>query len=192
MERTSLINSLIKQHNLQSYLEIGVQNPNNNFNKIDCENKVSVDPDPGAKASFQCTSDFFFLGVNALPIHYGVQRRFDLIFIDGLHHADQVEKDIINAMNCLNPGGFIVLHDCNPEEEWQQLVPRKHKIWYGDVWRAFVGLRLKYPQLRTWCYDFDCGCGVIRYSCIPIEPGFVTDISWSEFSQNRHKLLGIV
>ena len=92
----------------------------------------------------------------------------------------------------MNPGGFIVLHDCNPKEEWQQLVPRQHKVWYGDVWRAFVGFRLKYPDVISFCLDHDCGLGVIKYTDKKIEPGFITDISWQEFDKNRKQLLGII
>jgi len=183
MTRTELINMLIKMHGFTSYLEIGMQKAENNFNKIIADVKVSVDPDPKAEATHQCTSDVFFDWDN---------RKFDVIFIDGLHEAPQVERDTINAMRIMNPGGFIVLHDCNPKEEWQQLVPRQHKVWYGDVWRAFVGFRLKYPDVISFCLDHDCGLGVIKYTDKKIEPGFIADISWQEFDKNRKQLLGII
>ena len=95
-------------------------------------------------------------------------------------------------MRVLNPGGFIVLHDCNPPTEKDQLVPRQHKIWFGDVWRAFVGFRIKYPDVVSYCKDFDCGCGVIKYTDQKIEPGFITDMSWEHFDNNRKELLGII
>jgi len=182
MTRTDLINRLINTHGLNSYLEIGTQH-NKNFDLILAEKKVSVDPDPNAGAMHQCTSDWFFEMDN---------RKFDIIFIDGNHVAEQVEKDIINSMRVLNPNGFIVLHDCNPPTEKDQLVPRQHKIWYGDVWRAFVGFRQKYPDVVSYCRDFDCGCGVIKYTDKKIEPGFITDMSWGQFSNNRKELLGII
>ena len=31
--------------------------------------------------------------------------KFDLIFIDGLHHADQVKRDFENSLRCLNDNG---------------------------------------------------------------------------------------
>ena len=43
---------------------------------------------------------------------------FDVIFIDGLHLADQVEKDIDNALKFIKEDGFIILHDVNPPTEW--------------------------------------------------------------------------
>lgn len=183
MTRTDLINLLMVSNEKKDYLEIGVQKPDNNFNKILAETKVSVDPDPKAEAKHICTSDHFF---------NWDARKFDVIFIDGLHEAPQVEKDIINSMSALNKGGFIVLHDCNPPTEKDQLVPRQHKIWYGDVWRAFVGFRLKYPDVISFCLDHDCGLGVIKQTDQKIEPGFISDMPWQEFDKNRKQLLGII
>lgn len=190
MKKAELINIFIKAFGYKSYLEIGCQN-NVNFNKIqiDLEEKVSVDPDPKANATFPYTSDEFFAASNIILEN---KVGFDLILIDGLHHAEQVEKDIINSLQVLNPGGLIILHDCNPKEEWEQLVPRQHKVWYGDVWRAFVGFRLKYPDVNAFLVDHDCGLGIIRHTTQKIEPGFVTDISWQEFNNNRKQLLGII
>lgn len=121
-----------------------------------------------------------------------VPKKFDIIFIDGSHIAGDVEKDIIGAIQMLNYKGFIILHDCNPPTEKDQLVPRQHKVWYGDVWRAFVGFRLKYPGVTSFCLNHDCGLGVIKYTDQKIEPGFVTNMSWNEFDKSRKQLLGII
>jgi predicted O-methyltransferase YrrM len=37
---------------------------------------------------------------------------FDLIFVDGLHYAAAVEKDLELATKALAPGGVILMHDC--------------------------------------------------------------------------------
>ena len=39
--------------------------------------------------------------------------KFDFVFVDGLEH-DQVRRDVENALRCLNPGGYIALHDMLP------------------------------------------------------------------------------
>lgn len=187
MTRTELINMVIKlMGRFTAYLEIGMQKSENNFDKIIAEEKVSVDPDPKANANYVCTSDDFFKSYDG--------PRFDVIFIDGLHHADQVERDIINSVKNLIQGGVIILHDCNPKEYSQQLVPRETKVWYGDVWRAFVGFRKKYPNYISFCLDHDCGLGVIckAGSYQKIEPGFITDMPWQEFDKNRKQLLGLI
>jgi hypothetical protein len=42
--RTEIINYLLTKTESQNYLEIGVRDPDSNFNKIICKNKYSVDP----------------------------------------------------------------------------------------------------------------------------------------------------
>jgi len=44
MNRTQLINSLIKEHGFKYYLEIGLGN-GKNFANIECENKAGIDPE---------------------------------------------------------------------------------------------------------------------------------------------------
>ncbi len=205
MTRTEILNDLIAKHGLRSYLEIGLQNKANNFDKINCAIKWSVDPAFVPGVDYMMTSDDFFafnkldpdeavilINGREYPVFPNKDFKVDIVFIDGDHNAGQVEKDIINSMTILNPGGFIVIHDCNPMEEWQQLVPRQHKIWYGDVWRAFAGFVCTYPDVKAYCHYDDCGCGVIPYTCQPIEPGFtMKDISWAHFDKYRVDMLNL-
>lgn len=155
MTRTDIINGLISKHGLKRYLEIGVHR-GANFDRVICEYKVGVDPAPEAKATFQMTSDEFFNKVNE-----GVHFKFDIIFIDGLHHADQVFKDVNNALDELTDDGFIVCHDCNPLVEIEQRVPRETKRWNGDVWKAIVKLRNENHDLSIVTVDTDEGCAII-------------------------------
>ena len=37
--------------------------------------------------------------------------KFDLIYVDGDHKAQQVSKDINNSWNILNKGGYLILDD---------------------------------------------------------------------------------
>jgi len=153
MNHTQLINHLISKHNLKSYLEIGVNHPANNLNKIRCNDKTGVDPAIDFIGVERCTSDNFF--------EHGPQRTFDLIFIDGLHHADQVKRDFENSLRCLNDGGFIVIHDCLPEDEITTCVPRgNQKMWHGDVYKFCMTLK-SYSGIDFITYDFDNGCCVV-------------------------------
>jgi hypothetical protein len=153
MKRTDIINEIIEKFNYKSYLEIGVCNPNRNFNKIDAKIKIGVDPDPSSNANNVMTSDDFFK-IN--------KKKFDLIFIDGLHLKKQVIKDIHNSLECLSKNGTIVMHDCNPPKKEMQIVPRCTKLWNGDVWKAFVLFRSKYKNLNMFVIDTDYGVGIIR------------------------------
>jgi hypothetical protein len=178
MMRWDHINNMIREGEHKSYLEIGYQN-GVCFDQIKCEEKYSVDPN--GKAMFTGTSDEFFA-------HCPKKRAFEVVFIDGLHHAEQVEKDIVNSINKVG-AEIVVLHDVNPDSFDTQLVPRQTKIWHGDVWRAFVGFRLKYPDAITFCDPDDCGVGII-FVTQKVEPGFITDLSWEEFQENKETYLG--
>lgn len=47
MNKTELLNKLIKDHSYTSYLEIGVDNPNSNYYKIISPQKECCDPYDG-------------------------------------------------------------------------------------------------------------------------------------------------
>ena len=67
------------------------------------------------------------------------KEKFDIVFIDGLHHSEQVYKDILNSLNILNEDGTIICHDMNPTEEFRQIVPRKLAIKTRKKTREDVG-----------------------------------------------------
>lgn len=154
MNRINIIQSFIDKIGAKSYLEIGVQG-GSCFEAIKCDNKIGVDPDKSSRANVHKTSDDFFAGN---------PDKFDVIFIDGLHHADQVEKDIINALDRLNEGGIIVCHDMLPTTKSMQEIPLRpdHCEWTGDCYKAWVKLRQERNDLEMYVVDTDWGCGVIK------------------------------
>lgn len=153
MNRTDIINRLIRKSRYDTYLEIGVNNPRVNYDKINCKHKTGVDPSPKSDKIIGKTSDEFFKDNT---------EKFDIVFIDGLHHAEQVYKDIVNALSVLNEGGVIVCHDMNPEKEEIQKVPRETNEWTGDCWKAWIKLRRERFELEMFVIDTDYGVGVIR------------------------------
>jgi predicted O-methyltransferase YrrM len=40
-----------------------------------------------------------------------IEKKYDFVYIDGMHTYDQVKKDIINYKDLIKPGGFIGGHD---------------------------------------------------------------------------------
>lgn len=181
MKRYDYINKRIKEGNYKSYLEIGVDK-GNNFVRVICETKIGVDPNCSYPHALKMTSDDFFESNN---------EKFDIVFIDGLHTAEQVEKDIVNSMARLNKGGVIILHDINPPTEESQRVPKVSSPWKGSVWRAMVGFIAKYKTGYTLS-KVDTGLGVIEHTDIDIELGFSTKIDYSTFDKDRRKHLNII
>lgn len=153
MKRFDVINILSKYIKAKSYLEIGVD-AGYNFQKIDIPQKTGVDPNKKSKATCFLSSDEFFK-IN--------KQKFDIIFIDGLHTSDQIEKDIFNSLDILNPKGYIVCHDILPKNKKMQIVPRIQKEWTGDVWKTWVKIRSIRHNLEMFVVDCDYGCGVIKY-----------------------------
>lgn len=189
IKRFDIINYLIEKYKLVNYLEIGVFQ-GENIRKVKAFHKDGVDP--GAEGyvipevNYPMTSDDFF---NLLKGHEDI--KYDIIFIDGLHHADQVEKDIRNSLNHIVNGGFIVLHDCNPVSYEAQLVPRQTIAWNGDVWKAFVDFKAHYPKMECSVIDTDFGVGVIKVGERIVT--FQDNIwDWNYFNNNRKTLLNLI
>ena len=159
MKRWDIINRLIKQYGMTRYLEIGTQK-DDCLSKIECKLKVGVDPNPlwhsitSSDEFYKMSSDAFF-SVN--------ERKFDIVFIDGLHHADQAFKDINNALRVINHDGAIVVHDCSPILEESQRIPEPLVAnWNGDVWKAWVRMRSQ-NLLTMRVINTDHGVGIIQW-----------------------------
>lgn len=179
MNRTQYIQQLIDERGYTSFLEIGYGD-GKNFNDIKCAEKTAIDPDPKlatVPGIFNDTSDAFFDQLDG-------RKKFSIIFIDGLHHADQVERDIVNAYKHLKKGGVILIHDINPRTYECTIVPRAQREWCGTVFQAWHGLiqHHHYSGLRWSHMPDDYGIGKIEYTeGVKIEPGFVSDISYDQY-----------
>ena len=93
---------------------------------------------------------------------------FDLIFIDGLHLAEQVARDIESALAMSSSDGVICLHDCNPPNEY--FAREKYRAnnpargsWNGTTYKAVwkYGFEGEFQLKRVDC---DWGVGVIDKS----------------------------
>ena len=147
-QRFEVINKIIKKKNYKNYLEIGCFK-DENFKEIIVEHKVGVDPVSGG--TIRSTSDSFFKKNNKI---------FDIIFIDGLHYFDQVKKDIKNSLEALSERGIIIIHDCLPSRIRDQMIPRSHEHWNGDVWKVVVEFRTKI-NVDVYTCMADEGLGII-------------------------------
>jgi len=130
-KRHAFINKAISKYTNCNYLEIGVEN-NDVFNSIPLKLKNKYGVDPVSGGNYRLTSDDFFEKYKHL--------KFDVVFIDGLHHYLQCQKDAINSINSLNKNGVIFFHDMLPKNSLEEFVPRKQASWTGDVWKVAVEL----------------------------------------------------
>jgi len=151
-KRHAFVNKAVSLFENCEYLEIGAGN-NDLFNSIPVvmKNKYGVDPKHGG--NYRMTSDEFFLKYS--------EKKFDVIFIDGLHHYRQCQKDCINALRFLKENGIILLHDMLPRSDFEQRIPRKQNTWTGDVWKVAVELNQS-TNIEFKIINIDSGIGVIK------------------------------
>lgn len=200
--RSHVINYILSSYNRDTtYLEIGVRNPANNFNHIKSVHKYSVDPGieyENNPVDFPLTSDQFFEQLENGEI-LNKQILFDVIFIDGLHTAEQVNRDIENALKYIKEDGFIVLHDCNPPTEWHARGEYHYTFtpalnyWNGTTWKAFMKYRHN-PALYSCCIDTDWGVGIISKK-FPIGNSIENKNEFFEYSvldADREKQLNLI
>jgi hypothetical protein len=136
MYRFDIINHFVKKYNFKNYLEIGVFN-GECIEAVDILHKDGVDPGAEGvvhpKVNYPITSDEFFELIKGHDIKY------DIVFIDGLHHSTQVIKDITNSLKHSINNGVIAMHDCNPPTKAHAQVPRNgQREWNGDTYKAFL------------------------------------------------------
>ena len=186
IHRLNIINKIISDFKIKSYLEIGCDQ-DEVFSKVNVENKVGVDPVSGGNV--RLTSDAFFEKNSDF---------FDLIFIDGLHEYSQVKKDIINSLKILNPKGIILIHDCMPLSYLDQAIPRGQRKWNGDVWKSIVELRAR-KDVFTCVGCFDQGIGMIlkrkndQVLELSKDNNFkFKDLSYENYYHNYEKYLNLI
>jgi hypothetical protein len=198
--RYEIIDYVIRTRGYQSYLEIGTSS-GRSLARVRCARKVGVDPEPQAEPTnwelHKKTSDEFFAAN---------REGFDCIFIDGLHHAEQVVRDIFHALAALRPRGLILIHDCNPLTERAQRRergPDGSGTWNGDVWKAIAFVRQARPDLFCRVLARDHGIGLL----FPIQEGSppaltpeiekearacFESLSWEDLEKRRRDLLGLM
>lgn len=186
--RHEIINHFINLYKYQNYLEIGVHN-GTCIRLVNADHKDGVDPGIETQlppeVNYPITSDKFFELLSGHDIKY------DIIFIDGLHHSDQVYKDIKNSLNHITNNGTIICHDMNPIWEITQRRERVVGAWNGDCWKAWVKLRNEMPNLSMEVVDTDNGVGIIRMGmqkCIDIPK----ELNFEYLDNNRKDILNLI
>lgn len=169
MNRFDLINEIISINGFDKYLEIGVCDPTVCFDKIVCEKKTSVDPgidNPDNPVQYKVTSDTFFSMLESNDTEFEKNHKWDVIFIDGLHLADQVYRDITNAINHISDKGIIVMHDCLPPTSFHARenyeINGEFPAWNGTTWKAYYKALTELSYVDVCVYNSDWGLGIIK------------------------------
>jgi hypothetical protein len=139
----NLINKLVNDLALDSYLELGVA-AGHCFNEVKCAKKIGVDCTNDniwkVNGVINKTTDDFFASLDI------DQSKFDLIFIDADHHKNSVKKDFLNSCKFLNKNGIIILHDICPLSEGD-----KSFSFCGTAYEFWIELVDLFPE-NTFTY----------------------------------------
>ena len=163
MNHLEVINKLIEKYNYKSYLEIGIYD-GDNFSKVNIENKESNDISSSNlkyidKLTYEMTSDEMFYNMPK-------NKKYDIIFIDGMHEEQFVDRDIINSMKHLNKGGVICVHDVIPKNRKLQInfynKGNFNDEWTGDCWKSITKLQDQNIEFYT-LKNYDYGLTIIKY-----------------------------
>lgn len=152
VRRPEVMQAFLDLYDAPRYLEIGVAK-GRTFHALKAAHKVAVDPkfkfdldaakaeNPNA-AYHQVTSDEYFGSIRK------PDEQFDVVYIDGLHTADQTIRDLLNVLLCTHERSVIIIDDVRPSSyaasmhsipQWQQVVAADPEAarrgWMGDVYR---------------------------------------------------------
>lgn len=152
------INTLVREvPGLQRYLEIGVDRART-FQEVTAAERTGVDPAPRFNSArlpanvrfYVETSDEFFAQL-------APDRRFDIVFLDGMHTHEQTYRDVLNAAaHC--PTGVIIVDDVVPADEVSAMRDQVQSLalraqrglagapWHGDVFRIVPALHRHHPE----------------------------------------------
>jgi hypothetical protein len=152
---------LAKLVDARSYLEVGVFD-GSTFNNVTFETKDAVDPKfrfdvrehttPKARF-FEVASDDFF-------VHFHRDKKYDLIFLDGLHTFEQTFRDFCASLAGAAHERTVWLIDdvfpvdifsAHPDQKtalrFRHATENKRKAWHGDVYKVVFTINDFFPNL---------------------------------------------
>lgn len=174
----AVIQRLLDLFEAPKYLEIGVDH-GDTFMALRAARKVGVDPRfnfdarsyASSSAGVEChevPSDHYFDSVAESS------DKFDVIFLDGLHVAEQTLRDLINALCLLKSSGVIVIDDVIPNSYHASLADT------GDLIRVREFLTVRNPHLakeEDWMGDV--------YKLPFFIDSFMQQLSYATILENR-------
>jgi hypothetical protein len=154
------IRRIAKLIDATSYLEIGV-NRGATFNALQFERKVAVDPNFLFEVSeFRKEGvEFHAMESDRYFTDHGASRKFDIIFIDGLHTFQQTFRDFCNSLCCSHDRTVWLIDDVFPSDVYSAWQNQREAIefrrraggggikWHGDVFKVLFVIHDYFPLL---------------------------------------------
>ena len=160
MRRLDLMARLHELLRPRTYFEVGV---NLGVSLAQSRTRtVAVDPFFEVRHELHCdlhlvrtTSDEFF--ARDEPFAHFDEPLIDLAFIDGMHLAEYVLRDVVNTERYTHPASVIVLDDMLPRHPdmagRDRTLGRQRGAWTGDIYKILPDIRALRPDLV--CIEVD-------------------------------------
>ncbi|RAZ80292.1 class I SAM-dependent methyltransferase [Mesorhizobium atlanticum] len=153
------INAIAEAVGAKTYLEIGVAD-GDTFFAVSVPSRTGVDPyfrfDPKLKESkrnifWPITSDKYFMEV--------AKKKFDIVFLDGLHTFEQTFRDFCNAILVTHDNSLVVIDDTIPSDIFSSVPDMDLAIstrireggvgaaWHGDIYKMIYAIHDFFPRL---------------------------------------------
>jgi hypothetical protein len=176
--KADLINELALIRGYRSYLEISTPTSGMLYREVDrtrysmCHRLMYRYP-----ANFVAKLLYLAKFKDTLPIDFrtsdldiaecvrAIQARglkYDVILVDPFHEYAESARDIAIAVDLLNPGGTVIVHDCYPRDAALAGPAFVEGAWCGVTYKAYLDFVLSRDDLDFCTVDADFGCGVIR------------------------------
>lgn len=174
LARHQVIQPFLDEITMPNYLEIGVA-LGETFHSIRAHKKTGVDPvfqfDVSQYTSanvefYNITSDAFFATISQ-------STKYDVIYLDGLHTAEQTLRDLINAQAYLKDNGVIIIDDVWPNSfvaavrslQVNQDIRKLHGIddpaWMGDVFKLLYFIEVFMQPFSYYIVEENYGQAVL-------------------------------
>lgn len=199
-----IINHLIRQFGFTSYLEYNKFDGASYYHEIVCANKeIAYLPEnsyldaANIERLLNIAKEVSFCDVLSLPQlleRYDAEHRnkkFDIIFFDPIHVRPDVDSALKILPRLLNPGGVLVVHDCNPEHFALTTLKRRPGSWVGETFKAFAVFR-HFNRNHAITVSEDFGVGLIWNQNLNLDYSPHFDLDYYDFASDKAEYIGLI
>ncbi|HEX8609671.1 MAG TPA: hypothetical protein VF800_00075 [Telluria sp.] len=195
-----IVNRLIRKFGFKRYLEYHKFDGSSCFAQVACDSKTQAYIPEHTYLDAANTERLLRVAATAAPqdilelpqlLERHAGQRFDIIFFDPVHLRPQVDHALRALPALLNPGGVLVVHDCNPDNEAWTSAQRCPGVWCGETYKAFALLRHHNPG-RTVTVDEDFGVGMIWNHGLVLDYPLDADLTYQQFAAQRASYAGLI
>lgn len=171
MQKFDVVNTLVQRYQLLRYLEIATPTTGHKYANIDKSPLIRRDRlmyhcpefwDDGQAVTYRTVRPTSLELLRTIFAARLGEPAYDVIFVDPYHTSTCTAVDMAGAWMLLQPGGWMVVHDCNPTKPEIAEPEFTEGEWCGVTYSAYIDFLFSHPEVEACTVDTDYGCGVLR------------------------------